>query len=63
MSEVLTDPCLLAEWLATRTPPDEPYQVNGNSDPESEVTTDEVNITLHKDEIAVIVAALRRSLN
>lgn len=63
MSEVLTDPCLLAEWLASRELTEEPYYVNGNSDPESEVTTDEVNITLHKDEIAVIVAALRRSLN
>lgn len=63
MSEILTDPCLLAEWLTNREYPDEPYYVNGNSDPESEVTTDEVNITLHKDEIAVIVAALRRSLN
>ena len=63
MGEILTDPCLLAEWLTNREFADEPYQVNGDSDPESEVTPDEVNITLHKDEIAVIVSALRRLAN
>lgn len=59
--EPLTDPHSLAEWLANLEPTESPFQINGNPDPENEVTTEEFNITLHKSEIAVIVGALRRS--